>query len=113
TATAFNETADNDNIPLTGLNSISVGAVAHNVVEDGTPVAGYTTTYSADCTNVSIANGATKTCTITNDDQPGTLIVKKLVVNDNEIGRASCRDRVKVEGGDGTAYNEKDEQHSH
>jgi len=49
-------------------------------------VAGYTTTYN-NCSNVVIASGGSATCTITNDDvrndQHGTLIVKKLVVNDN------------------------------
>jgi hypothetical protein len=32
---------------------------------------------------VSIASGGTATCTITNNDKAGTLIVKKVVVNDN------------------------------
>jgi hypothetical protein len=30
-----------------------------------------------------IANGGTATCTVTNDDQPGKLIVKKTVINNN------------------------------
>ena len=44
--------------------------------------AGYTKSLSADCTGT-IANGETKTCTITNDDQAGTLVVIKHVVNNN------------------------------
>lgn len=40
---------------------------------------GYTETKSADCTGT-IAVGQVKTCTITNDDQPGTLIVNKVTV---------------------------------
>ncbi|CAN7321457.1 hypothetical protein LJR027_001623 [Terrabacter sp. LjRoot27] len=45
-------------------------------------VSGYTTTYQ-DCSNIAVGAGDTKTCTITNDDQPGTLIVHKVVTNDN------------------------------
>jgi hypothetical protein len=45
-------------------------------------VTGYTTTYSADCSGT-IAAGQTKTCTVTNDDQAGHLIVIKHVINDN------------------------------
>ena len=57
----------------------SVGAYS---VTEGS-VAGYTqTSASADCSGT-IAVGESKTCTITNDDQPATLIVKKVVVNDN------------------------------
>ncbi len=42
----------------------------------------YTTTYS-NCASVAITNGATATCTITNDDKPATLKLTKTVVNDN------------------------------
>ena len=45
-------------------------------------VTGYTTLLGADCSG-SIANGETKSCTVTNDDQPGTLIVIKHVINDS------------------------------
>jgi hypothetical protein len=47
---------------------------SYNVIEQGPP--GYGATFSADCTGT-IASGQTKTCTITNDDKPGTIIVKK------------------------------------
>jgi hypothetical protein len=63
-----------------GENQLVVDAGAYTVTEP--PVAGYTTSYD-NCTNVSIANGGTTTCTITNDDQPGTLIVRKVLLNDN------------------------------
>jgi Prealbumin-like fold domain len=43
---------------------------------------GYTKTASADCVGT-IANGQTKTCTITNDDIQPKLIVIKHVINDN------------------------------
>jgi uncharacterized repeat protein (TIGR01451 family) len=45
-------------------------------------VSGYSPSFSADCTG-SIAAGQTKTCTITNNDQPARLIVIKHVINDN------------------------------
>jgi uncharacterized repeat protein (TIGR01451 family)/LPXTG-motif cell wall-anchored protein len=53
---------------------------SYSVVESGP--SGYAATYSAECSGT-IALGETKTCTVTNDDRPGTLIVKKAVVNDN------------------------------
>jgi hypothetical protein len=37
---------------------------------------GYTTTYDG-CAGIDIANGGLATCTITNDDQPGTIVVIK------------------------------------
>ena len=46
------------------------------------PIDGYTTTYN-NCTNVNVPAGGSATCTITNDDQAATLVVKKVVVNDN------------------------------
>ena len=49
---------------------------------DEAAVSGYTKTIGASCAGA-IANGETKTCTITNDDQPGTLVVIKHVVNNN------------------------------
>ncbi len=47
---------------------------------------GYSSTISGDCAsngNITLAVGDVKSCTITNDDQAATLIVKKVVVNDN------------------------------
>ncbi len=45
-------------------------------------LAGYTASYSQDCTGT-IALGETKICTVTNNDQAGSLTVIKHVVNDN------------------------------
>ncbi|MFC1711891.1 SdrD B-like domain-containing protein [Patescibacteria group bacterium] len=45
-------------------------------------VAGYTKTLSPDCTGT-LLPGESKTCTITNNDIPATLIVEKVVFNDN------------------------------
>jgi Prealbumin-like fold domain len=60
--------------------NVTINAGSYSVSESGP--SGYTESDSADCSG-SIAVGQTKTCTITNDDQPGTLIVKKEVINDN------------------------------
>jgi len=53
------------------------------VVSENTPPFGYTQTgFSGDCTDsgsITLAVGDNKTCTITNDDLPGTIIVKKLI----------------------------------
>lgn len=65
-----------------GQNSISVNAGTYSVVEvEGTePLSGYTTSYN-NCSNVSVANGETETCTITNDDKPASITVTKVVNN--------------------------------
>jgi hypothetical protein len=59
---------------------VGIGAGPYNVTETEDP--GYQASYSTDCSG-SIANGETKTCTITNDDKPAKLVVVKHVVNDH------------------------------
>ena len=73
--------------PITGNASGTTLFIAPGTYSVTEPAAaGYTTTYSADCTG-SIAPGDVKTCTVTNDDVPvyvattGTLIVVKNVIN--------------------------------
>jgi uncharacterized repeat protein (TIGR01451 family) len=58
---------------------VGIDAGSYSVTETEHP--GYEASYSADCSGT-VANGETKTCTITNDDKPATLVVKKIVVND-------------------------------
>ena len=75
-----------------------------------TPLSGYSAgAWSGDCNtdaNVTVALGETKTCTITNDDQPGTLTVNKVVINDNG-GTATADDFVfQVNGGEQTPFND-------
>jgi hypothetical protein len=60
--------------------SVTVDAGSYSVDEGA--VSGYTKSLSADCAGT-IANGETKTCTITNDDEAAHLTVIKHVVNDN------------------------------
>jgi hypothetical protein len=61
--------------------AVPVNPGGHTASE--TPLAGYTASaWGGDCAadgTVSIALGENKTCRITNDDQPGTIIVKKIV----------------------------------
>jgi Prealbumin-like fold domain len=60
--------------------TVTLDAGSYDVSETGP--SGYTESDSADCSG-SIANGETKTCTVTNDDQAATLIVIKHVINNN------------------------------
>jgi K319-like protein len=55
---------------------------SYNIIPSA--VSGYTTTLEGDCTNVSIVENETKTCTIINDDVAGAeLRVITQVINDN------------------------------
>ena len=49
-----------------------------------------------------LANGATATCTITNDDQPAKLIVRKIVINDNGGTKTAADFSFTVNGGNAT-----------
>ncbi len=63
--------------------------------------AGYTTTYSGDCSggNVSVAVGESKSCTVTQNDVAPTLTVVTNVVNDNGGTRAPAGFTVHVRKG--------------
>ncbi len=65
--------------------AVPVSAGLHTASE--TNLVGYIAgSWGQDCAangSVSLALGENKTCTITNDDQPATLIVKKVLINDN------------------------------
>src|SRR5205814_9293656 len=64
---------------LTAIGNYSVAENAHP---------GYDATFSAECSGT-IGLGETKTCTVTNDDQPAHLIINKVVVN-NDGGSAAA-----------------------
>ena len=84
-----------------GQNDLTVDAGTYNVVEPA--VAGYAMTYD-NCSGVVIAPGGTATCTVTNNDIPATLIVKKVVVNDDG-GTATADDfSFQVNGGSAIAF---------
>ncbi len=87
-----------------GNNTVTPGT--YTVSETQQP--GYTAgNWGGDCTaagSVTLTDGQTKTCTITNDDQPGKLIVKKVVVNDNGGGKEADDFSFTVNGGSATAF---------
>src|SRR5262249_52708948 len=60
--------------------TVALKAGNYSVNESGP--SGYAGSSSADCSG-SIGLAETKTCTITNDDQQGTLTIIKHVINDN------------------------------
>ena len=68
----------------------TVTLIAGTYSVDEAADAGYTKTLGANCSGT-IANGETKTCTITNDDKPATLIVIKHVINDNGGTKTAAR----------------------
>ncbi len=71
---------------------------------------GYTKSLGSDCSGT-IAVGEHKTCTITNDDDPGTLIVKKVVINDNG-GQSEASDfAFSVDGDDAITFDAVDATH--
>ncbi len=70
--------------PVTSGQVNTLGTGSYIVSETGS--SGYTGTFSGDCNgsgSVTLASGDSKTCTLTNDDIPGTLVVQKVVINDN------------------------------
>ncbi len=79
-----------------GQNDLSVDAGTYTVTEPA--VAGYATSYD-NCSQVVIPNGGTATCTITNDDMAATLIVRKVVVNDDGGTLAAADFTFVVDGG--------------
>ncbi len=79
-----------------GQNDLTLSAGTYTVTEPA--VAGYAPSYDG-CTDVVLVNGDTKTCTITNDDRPGTLIVKKVVVNDDGGTKTAADFSFSVNGG--------------
>ncbi len=92
------------------VTAASVNAGVYTLSESGGP-SGYTaSTWS--CTNgitvtngqITLAAGNTTTCTINNNDQPGTLIVKKTLIKDNG-GTAAVTDfSYKVNGGSSVTF---------
>ena len=79
-----------------GQNDLTVDAGTYTVTEPG--AAGYTTSYEG-CEGIQLPVGGTATCTITNDDEPAHLIVKKVVVNDNGGTKTASDFSFQVNGG--------------
>jgi Prealbumin-like fold domain len=88
--------------------SVTINAGTFSVTEGN--VSGYTQTSAVGCSGT-IANGGSATCTITNDDNAATLIVKKIVINDNG-GSAKATDfTFKVNNGSPIAFQSVDTLH--
>ena len=64
---------------------------------------GYTASYS-NCTSVSVSANAITTCTITNNDQAATLIVRKLVINDSGGTGVATSFSFSVNGGTAVSF---------
>jgi hypothetical protein len=61
-------------------------------------------TGSQNGSNITLAVGQSATCTITNSDLPGTLIVKKVVINDNGGSKIATDFGFQVNGGAVTSF---------
>src|SRR6185503_17593123 len=73
--------------PIALDNATGLDAGSHSIGESGP--AGYTLSFSGDCDangTVQMAIGQQYECTLTNDDQPASLLVIKHVINDSGSG---------------------------
>jgi uncharacterized repeat protein (TIGR01451 family) len=77
-------------------NEITVPAGTYDVAESS--ATGYDTTYSG-CSGINIPNGGSATCTITNDDQQGKLIIEKVLLKDNGGNETYSDFSFKINGG--------------
>jgi len=86
----------------------ATGFNAGNYTASETQQPGYIAgVWGGDCAaggSIMLSIGDNKTCTLTNYDQPGTLIVKKIVVNDNGGTKAAQDFSFKVNGGTSQAF---------
>jgi len=102
TATQANFQAKIDGGDVPWATAQSVGAGTFTASEVG--VTGYTASvWSGDCAadgTVTIALGENKTCTITNDDDPATLTLNKIVTNDDGGTATQANFQAKIDGGD-------------
>jgi hypothetical protein len=83
TAVAGDWTYKVGNAVVTAGQSNQFAGGPYTVTETGGP-AGYAAIFTGDCDSVgqvTVVNGESKTCTITNDDQPATFTVTKVVYN--------------------------------
>ena len=83
--------------------NVLLNAGPYNITE--AEISGYAVSYSADCSGT-ISTDQTKTCTITNDDQSGTLIVKKVITNDNGGTKTYTDFSFQVDNGAPVAFEE-------
>src|SRR5439155_936208 len=79
-AVGTNDPPDNAPGAENASTNVTLDAASDNLAEAGAP--GYNASSAANGRPGTIANGQTKYCTVTNDDQAATLIVIKHVIND-------------------------------
>ena len=100
TAADFSYVLDDDDpeaFPEDGTVTLELFPGTYNVTEPA--FAGYATSF-AGCTEIVVVSGETVTCTITNDDiEMGTLVIVKVVVNDNGGTATATNFSVRVNGG--------------
>jgi len=93
----------------TVTSGVQTGFNAGSYTVSETGPGGYASAISGDCAangSITLALGDVKSCTVTNDDQPGTLTVRKVVVNDSlGIGTKTASDfSFSVNGGAPTPF---------
>lgn len=81
-----------------GQNNLEVNAGTYSITEPA--VSGYITTYD-NCSSITIPNGGTQTCTITNDDIAPTLKLTKIVVNGSDGTKTASDWTLSAQGIDG------------
>lgn len=86
-----------------GQKVLTLPVGAYTVTENEADTMGYSTTYD-NCTNIVVVQDQTVTCTITNNDNPGKLIVKKVVINDNGGTKQAKDFSFTVNGGKVTSF---------
>ncbi len=103
-AADFQAKIDGNNVAWDVAQTLTAGA--HTVSETNLP--GYTAgVWGGDCATdgtITLVDGDAKTCTITNDDQPGTLIVKKVLIQDNGRTEVASDFSFQVNTGNATAF---------
>ena len=95
---SFEPTTDED-----GAKTLTVPIGTYTIVEPEANQFGYTTSYD-NCTAIAVTTNSTATCTITNNDKPATLIVKKILITDNGSTKKVTDFRYQIDGGAAVAF---------
>ncbi len=105
TTTDFQGKIDGANVPWGVAQTLTAGSHTASEVAN---VSGYAaSSWGTDCAasgNITLNPGDNKTCTITNNDQPGILIVKKTVINDNGGTKNAADFSFQINNGTTTAF---------
>lgn len=100
----FQAKIDGGNVAWGSAQTVAIGV--HTASETG--MTGYTASaWGGDCAadgTITLAGGENKTCSITNDDRAGTLVVKKVLTQDNGRTETATAFSFQVNGGAATAF---------